>query len=103
MAVTFTPSRLHVLGDKFMVHGPLAFSSTYATGGDALDLTALFQQEGAGVIDYVNIPPVDGYVFSYDYVNKKVQGWSAANTELTAAAYPAGVTGVSVNIMVIGS
>jgi len=47
--------------------GQLAMDSSYPTGGEALDFSEYFT-----AVDQVMIAPEDGFVFEYDYTNKKV-------------------------------
>jgi len=55
------------LGVK-MISGTIAFDSSYDSGGEALDLSYFFPTK----VFIVIIPSVAGYVFQYDYTNKKV-------------------------------
>lgn len=105
MSVAFTPQitdrPVHAIGDLQMLVGDLAFTSTYATGGNSLDLAALFSILGAGTVLYVGVQGV-GYDFEYDITNKKLKVFTTANTELSAGAYPADLTGASVKLLAIG-
>lgn len=70
----------------------LTFTGSYTVGGDVLDFLPLFGGLASQVIT-VLIAGGAGNQFEYDKANKKVKGFSAANTELTAAAYNAAITG----------
>lgn len=80
----------------------LAFSSNYATGGDALDFLPFFAGLCSQVL-YVEIVGGAGNQFEYDKVNKKIKGFSAANTEIAAAAYNAAITGDTNIIAVVAA
>ena len=85
----------------------LVFSGNYTTGGDTLDLTATTNPnslEGARAFSLVpaqfavqNVP--DGYtaeILAGSALNNwKVKWYTASNTELAAAAYPAGISGAA--------
>jgi hypothetical protein len=64
--------RRNVAGNRLTVNLKLTFASTYATGGEALDLTTYVPN-----VENVNIEGSDGYVFSYDRTNGKVLAWEA--------------------------
>ncbi len=55
-----------------MLTGSLAFDSSYPTGGESVDLSNIFSD-----IHLVLIEPKAGYVFEYDYTNKKVKAYWA--------------------------
>lgn len=87
------------MGDLWTMFVSLTFSGSYATGGDALDFGPLLQGPAAGTtVIMVDVTGGAGTTFEYDRTNKKLKGFSAANTELTAAAYNAALTG-DVNVM----
>lgn len=76
------------------VRGTLAASGNYTTGGDGLDFRGyarLVQRDPK----IVQIKGIKGYMYSYDFVNRKMIVHTTAATELAGAptAYPAGVTG----------
>lgn len=85
LAITLKEGRAVIekcgLGLK-MLHGSLAFDSSYPTGGEPLDLTAYFPNS----VHFVLIEPQAGYVFVYDYANKKVMAyWTGASTSAVLA------------------
>lgn len=81
-------------GDLWQVLVTLAFSGSYATNGDSLDFTPFLQGPAAGTtVLFVDVMGGAGTQFEYDKVNKKLKAFSAANTELTAGAYNAALTG----------
>ena len=79
-------------GDMYMVFLNLAFSGSYATGGDAFDPTPFFPG-GVSQILCVDLNGIAGYGFEYDKTNKKLKLFSSSNTELAAGAYNAALTG----------
>lgn len=112
MAWTFTPTTI-IRGEQTVeVFGSLAFSGNYATGGDA---SGILNQVGAGTGGWpqfapatpdvpASFPPIAGVVhldqgYSGVFIPgagvlpSKIKIYSAAGTELTAAAYPAALTG----------
>lgn len=72
--------------------GTLVPSGNYTTGGDTLDFrddSRLVRKDPR----HVRIHGIKGYMYSYDFVNRKMLVHTTANTELPGAptAYPAGV------------
>ena len=57
-----------------MITGSFAFTGTYATGGETLDLSKLLPTD----VHLVMIAPSAGYSFEYDYTNKKVKAYTPA-------------------------
>lgn len=106
MAVTFTPNRdaaqadVQSAGSIKALVGTLTFSGSYATGGDSLDLGALFKRSGLGKI--FGVTGFRGYSAEYDPTAKKLKLYSAANTEHAAAAYNAALTGSAVPVVIFG-
>lgn len=101
MAVAATPILLpgsaepvSAQGDMWLALFTLTFSGSYATGGDTLNFLTIWPGGATpSKIIVVDIVGGAGNQFEYDLVNAKVKGFSAANTELTAAAYNAAITG----------
>lgn len=102
MPVVFTPdskgsgaSPIAIAGGVWMLFGTLTFSGSYATNGDALDLSKFVPAMGT-VRQVTPIGQAKGLTFTYDVVNKKLLVWTApvanAPTEHTAAAYNAALT-----------
>lgn len=56
-------------GPKKIVHGALAFDSSYPTNGELL----LLSQVGLATIDHMDIPSHKGFTFEWDSTNKKVK------------------------------
>jgi hypothetical protein len=82
------------LGDLWTFFVTLTFTGSYVTNGDALDFTPFLQGPAAGTtVIAVDVAGGAGNTFEYDKVNKKLKAFSTANTELTAAAYNAAITG----------
>jgi hypothetical protein len=107
MAAAVTITKQRDFGQGMFVFGTIVFSGNYPTGGEAMDLTTL----GAKTTkqpDFVDISGKAGFVYSYDFANKKVMvfcntagGANGALGEHTAAAYAAGVSGDTVNFMAV--
>jgi hypothetical protein len=83
---------LQVFGSMFQLLVTLAFSGSYATGGDPFDMGP-FLTQGPNKVYCVDVSGGAGYAFEYDAVNKKLKLFSAPGTELAAGAYPAALTG----------
>jgi hypothetical protein len=85
----------------------LTFSGDYATGGDALDLTATANPNGLEGAKAFSLNPTvygvrnvpDGYtseIVAGAAPNAwRVKWFTASNTELAAGAYPAGISGAA--------
>jgi hypothetical protein len=92
--------RIHVVGQ-------ITFSGNYATGGDSVTLTGLYpgQRTAARIVAINNI---SGYTYRYDHANSRIRVYQAPSTgsnplsEISAAAYPSGVTGDTVIFYAIG-
>lgn len=100
MAIAVTETRRWGGQGSIRSVGTLAFSGSYATGGDPVTLP----KPGTTKEPYrVSIVGKSGFDYQYDHENKKVivRGYSPtdatagviARQEIAAAAYPAGVTG----------
>lgn len=91
-------------------------SGSYTTGGDTFDLTAITRPVGsppipggaqatAPIPTQVTINSVNGYSYSYvkgtTRANGKFKVNTTANTELTAGAYPAGITGDTITAQIV--
>lgn len=68
LTVTLSGDWMESIGNKRAVRATIAFDSSYPTGGESLTAANL----GLGTIEYIRIDPKAGYVFEYDYTNKKV-------------------------------
>lgn len=80
----------HVLsaaGQTVFVHGTIGFSSSYATGGEALDLTTMLQ---GAELKGVQFESKSGYFFEYDYTNKKAKVMQQ-HVSYSAAVDPASI------------
>lgn len=98
MSVVFTPDKggsgatpIANAGGTWFLFGTLTFSGSYATGGDALDLGRYLPQLST-LRQAVPLSTVRGNTLEFDATNKKLKAYSAANTELAAAAYNAALT-----------
>jgi hypothetical protein len=104
MTLVFAPDKpplgadRHMVGDMVVLVGTVTFSGSYATGGDALDLTQYYKGQAAGRSIIPISPDVRGNGIEYDLTNKKLKLFSSANTELAAGAYNAALTATPVPI-----
>lgn len=99
MPFTVTNIRVDSSGDGVSyVRADVTPTGSYATGGDVLDLTPLASAAGSdlppSLVDFSSQTGNPGYfVWKRATVpslsNGKAQGYAAAGTELSAAAYPA--------------
>jgi hypothetical protein len=71
-SITLAGDWLHTLGSKRMTQGT-GNLGTYATDGIAVTAA----QVGLGVLEDLQVSPVDGYVFEYDKANGKVKAYEA--------------------------
>lgn len=100
MAAALTIASKSAQGRTVSVLGTIALSGNYATGGDALPLSAF----GAGTTKAPHIVKIHGkagFVYEYDAANGKLlvrEGAVGPLTELAAGAYPAGATGDSIRV-----
>ena len=100
MALAITINDTDGGAQNFYVFGTLTASGNYATGGDTLDFTTVASQLGASQAPiqlWVGGSTGDAYSFiraaNPTLANGKVKINTASNTELTAGAYPARITG----------
>jgi hypothetical protein len=87
--------------------GTLTFTGSYATNGDTLDLTTVAEKLSSSQVVQIVADSLNGNGMYYVAVvgsalnNHKLKVFSAGGTELSAAAYPAGVTGDTVQVRII--
>lgn len=100
MAVVATITDQVNLGPRLMVEGTLTFSGNYATGGEIPTFSGLKTSKSTPLT--MLITALAGYVFAYDRGTGKVLIFQDATPaaaaplpQLAAAAYPAGLTGVT--------
>lgn len=60
-----------------MIMGTIAFDSSYPTGGESLDFSGKIKQ-----VRVVLFETTAGYLFAYDYTNKKVLVYTPTNEHL---------------------
>ncbi len=111
MAIAVTITDRWNDGKRLHVSGTLAFSGNYATGGDTLDFTGKVLASRAPVA--VRVEGIAGFRYEVNIgsgianslVLVRQYNYPAASagpaTELSAAAYPAGVTGDTVRFHAI--
>lgn len=106
MAVAVTVREFWDDGKRVHVLGTLTFSGNYATNGDAVTLTGLFPGQRSAA-EIVGIQSTSGYVYTFDRVNSKILVFQAPATgsnplsQISASAYPAGVTGDTVSFYAV--
>lgn len=99
-----------VFGDKLVLIEALVFSSTYKTGGDtalAKEIEIIFKENGGGLIRWIQVSGVPGYLFIYNYETNKLQVYqsgkeSAILKELPEAEYPAAIREGKPRLFAIG-
>lgn len=105
MAMAATLRKRHSSGGVTTATFSLVASGNYSTGGDSVDFAPkvgfLNKQP-----EFVDINGKSGFIYSYDAANKKVISYcvttSGANTalgEVSAGAYPAGITGDTIRVI----
>lgn len=107
MAATFSALKLVDGTGISIITGVLAFSGSYVTSGDTLpDFNNL---PSVGIIRPSQIIAVDFYGqngYTYQWIPnaatnaQKCKISTTANTELAAGAYPAGITGDTIKVVV---
>lgn len=70
MGLTVASLQNTVIGDRRLTTSTVTFDSSYASGGESL--TGQNLGLPAGRVDFVVAESASGYVFSYDYTNKKL-------------------------------
>jgi hypothetical protein len=82
----------------FRAYGTLAFTGSYATGGDAVSFASLLPiAKGASPV-FVEINGIAGYYYQYVKAAGKIIIWGPGSaTQLAAGAYPGGITGDTVS------
>ena len=63
--------------------GSFAFSNSYTTGGESLDLSSFLRRVDLVLFEEVSV--AGATLIAYDYTNKKVKAFTAAGTEVSAA------------------
>ena len=65
-----------------IVTGTILFSTSYPTGGELMDMSKIFPKD----LHLVIVEPKAGYIFLYDYTNKKVLAyWTGAGLSAVLA------------------
>ncbi len=100
MALALTIVSVDAAADNLYVFGTVVASGSYATGGDTLDFTTVANRLGASQAPLqVRMGGLTGDAYSFvratpaTLANGKIKINTASNTELTAGAYPARITG----------
>jgi hypothetical protein len=105
MALALSKVKRHGGLQGIMISGQITASGSYAASGDALDFSTI-----AGITnrrpDFVLVTGIAGFIYAYDIANKKL--WCYCNTaggantalgEVSAGAYPAGITGDTITFL----
>lgn len=58
---------------NFMAFVDATFDTSYAAGGEVFDPELVLTQFPVGLEYHIEAPPSGGYLFEYDYVNKKLK------------------------------
>ena len=96
--ITATVDKQHDTGDLLLVRGTLAFTGSYATGGDSLATVFAGKVNSTLKALQLFIMGTGGFLYEYDETNNKVlvrRGAAAINlplAEIPVAAYPAAST-----------
>ncbi len=106
MALAASKIKAKGTGGIFLASFTLTPSGSYATGGDSIDFVTSLGYTNRQP-DFVTVIGKAGFVYMYDYTAKKLLvfcntagGADAALGELSAGAYPVGVTGDVIRGMV---
>lgn len=104
MALAVTILKKVAITKHLLVYGTLAFSGTYPTGGEAIDLKPVLGKTKDPL--FMDINGKAGFQYAWDRVAGKVMiftnsagGANAALTEHTNAAVVAGVTGDTIDFI----
>ncbi len=99
-AVTVPPQNIDASGIIVWVLGTVAFSGSYTTGGDTLDLSQQPLIPTTQPSIQLTLQGQSGYTYVFvpgsALNNGKVKIYSAGQTELAAGAYPGAITGDTV-------
>ena len=90
-SITLSGDWLSTHGNKQHTHGT-GNLGTYASGG----VEVLAAAVGLGLIEDLQVFPVDGYVFEYDKANNKVKAYEAGAD--SAALDEVGATDISASV-----
>ena len=107
ISISIPPQNVDASGRNFVYAvGTLTFTGSYATNGDTLDLTTVADKLSSSQIVQIVADSVNGNGMYYVAVvgsalnNHKLKVFSAGGSELTAGAYPVGVTGDTVQVRI---
>jgi hypothetical protein len=107
MAMAATLNKRSKTSAVYFCKFTLVASGNYATNGDTVDFApkAGFTNRQP---DYVDINGIAGFIYTYDRANKKVlvfgpvtAGANTALGQVSAGAYPAGITGDTIDVLAI--
>lgn len=89
MALTITPKRCYVTGDRRTVVAEVTFDSSYPTGGESLTAADLGLELGMDQIE-IGGASSTGHVFQYDWATSKLKAFrpnAHTHSENAAATY----------------
>lgn len=103
LALSVTPIVKDNLGGANMVVASITFDSAYPTGGEPLTPASL----GVSTIQALIPAPAGGYVFEYDYANKKLKAMIGDNNNtndspLVEEANDTNLSAVTCRVVVFG-
>ncbi|MGB2642885.1 MAG: hypothetical protein WBG02_13605 [Candidatus Acidiferrum sp.] len=108
ISITLQPSNADGSGSNlFYAIGTLAFSGSYTTGGDTLDLSKVADKLPTMQVIQVLADSQNGNAGNYIPVqgsalnNWKLKAFTATGTEISAGAYPSSVTSDVVQLSII--
>lgn len=90
----FTP-QVYAKGDMKFLTGKVDFDSSYPTGGEAMDISKFFKN-----LLGVTFETKSGYVFEYDYTNKKVKALERHSVYSAAVDPPSIAAGAIADVAV---
>ncbi len=102
MALTISNVKRTVFGNDRVAIADVTFDSSYATGGELLDISQLGMQQ----VDYLAVAPASGYAVEWDGTNKKllVRGTgSAEKAAFTQQDASTDLSTLTVHIMAYGN
>jgi|SRR6478752_41199 len=115
MAFSYVSSPQPLAGDHTkagkIVVADYTFDASYATGGEAIDFNALGVANPPWFVAFSQVAPVNaGYVFQYDYTNKKIVAYrqkdpanaGGADIALTEVANTTDLSAVTIRVLVYG-
>jgi hypothetical protein len=108
ISISIPPQNVDASGRNLVTAvGTLTFTGSYTSSGDTLDLTTVADKLSSSQIVQIVANSLNGNAMYYVIVlgsalnNHKLKVFSAGDTEISAGAYPAGVTSDTVQVRII--